>query len=383
MKIAFLTPEYPHFKTGSSGGIGTSIKNLASGLLTLGCEVSVLVYEQNIDDFFDDYGVSIYQIKNVKLKGLSWYLTRKKIEKKINELYSKKKIDLVEVADWTGISSFITPKKCPVVIKLHGSDTYFCDLESRLVKRWNRFHEKRALQKANFRTAVSQFTADKTNEIFGTNFYFKIIHNGINGKDFESNGTSKPNQILYFGSLIRKKGMLELPLIFNALYDKNPDAKLILIGKDVTDIATNSVSTWALMQKLFSEKAAKNVSYLGEIPYQDIQKMIQESSVCIFPSFAEAFPVSWLEAMSMQKAIVASNIGWASEVISDGIDGLLENPTNHDKFAEKIKVLLSNKELNCALGFNADQKIKKCFDSNIISKINLDFYKTCISKYYK
>ena len=33
MKIAFLTPEYPHPKTGSSGGIGTSIKNLAAGLL--------------------------------------------------------------------------------------------------------------------------------------------------------------------------------------------------------------------------------------------------------------------------------------------------------------------------------------------------------------
>ena len=31
MKIAFLTPEYPHPKTGNSGGIGTSIKNLAAG----------------------------------------------------------------------------------------------------------------------------------------------------------------------------------------------------------------------------------------------------------------------------------------------------------------------------------------------------------------
>ena len=383
MKIAFLTPEYPHAKTGSSGGIGTSIKNLAQGLVALGCQVSVLVYEQNIDDFFDDNGIVIYQIKNVKLKGISWYLTRKKIEKQINELYVQKKIDLIEVADWTGISSFITPKKCPIVIKLHGSDTYFCDLESRLVKQWNRFHEKRALQKANFRISVSQFTADKTNQIFGTNFDFKIIHNAINKNDFESNGTSKPNQILYFGSLIKKKGMLELPLIFNELYNKNANAKLVLVGKDVTDITTNSVSTWSLMQKFFSEQAARNVSYLGEIPYDDIQKMIQESAVCIFPSFAEAFPVSWLEAMAMQKAIVASNIGWASEVISDGIDGLLENPKSHDKFAEKINILLNNNELNSALGQNANQKVKKYFDSNIIAKINLDFYKTCISKDYK
>ena len=47
MKIAFLTPEYPHAKTGSSGGIGTSIRNLAIGLLAEGCSVRVLVYGQN------------------------------------------------------------------------------------------------------------------------------------------------------------------------------------------------------------------------------------------------------------------------------------------------------------------------------------------------
>ena len=380
MKIAFLTPEYPHHKTGSSGGIGTSIKNLSQGLVALGCKVSVLVYEQKNDDFFDDEGISIYQIKNIKVKGLSWFLTRKKIQRKIDDLYNSQEIDLIEVADWTGISSFISPKKCPIVIKLHGSDTYFCDLENRPVKKWNRFHEKRALQKANFRVSVSQFTANRTNEIFGTNFDFKVIHNGINSIDFKSNGKSKPNQILYFGSLIRKKGMLELPLIFNKLYDKNPKATLILVGKDVPDIATKSESTWALMQKLFSEKAAKNVTYLGEIPYQDIQKMIQESAVCIFPSFAEAFPVSWLEAMAMQKPIVASNIGWAAEVISDGIDGLLENPKNHDKFAEKINILLINQELNSALGRNANQKVGNYFNSHIIAQINLDFFKTCIDK---
>ena len=74
MKIAFLTPEYPHSKTGSSGGIGTSIKNLALGLLQQGCSVRVLVYGQKEERFFDDHGICIQQIKNVKLKGLSWLI---------------------------------------------------------------------------------------------------------------------------------------------------------------------------------------------------------------------------------------------------------------------------------------------------------------------
>ena len=133
MKILFLTPEYPHPKTGTSGGIGTSINNLAKGLLHEGCQVHVLVYGQKEEAIFEDEGIVVQQIRNVKFKGLSWYLTRKKIEKHINQLYFEKKIDLVEAPDWTGISSFIQPK-CPLVIRLNGSDTYFCQLEQRSVK---------------------------------------------------------------------------------------------------------------------------------------------------------------------------------------------------------------------------------------------------------
>jgi hypothetical protein len=48
MKIAFLTPEYPHPLTGNSGGIGTSIKNLAVGLVAAGCEVRIF-YGQDQD----------------------------------------------------------------------------------------------------------------------------------------------------------------------------------------------------------------------------------------------------------------------------------------------------------------------------------------------
>ena len=142
MKIAFLTPEYPHPKTGNSGGIGTSIKNLAVGLLAEGCSVRVLVYGQNSESVFDDKGICIQQIKNIKFKGLSWFLTRKKLERIINQLYNNKEIDLVEAPDWTGITSFIKPKKCPIVIRLNGSDTYFCHLQRDHWHVWQHHHHQ-------------------------------------------------------------------------------------------------------------------------------------------------------------------------------------------------------------------------------------------------
>jgi glycosyltransferase involved in cell wall biosynthesis len=380
MKIAFLTPEYPHSKIGTSGGIGTSIKNLATGLLAEGCSVRVLVYGQKEEGIFNDDGICIQQIRNVKLKGLSWYLTRKKLQKIINTLHSQKEIDLVEAPDWTGITSFISPKKCPVVIRLHGSDTYFCHLDNRPVKWNNRFHEKLALKKADALLSVSQFTADLTNQLFGLGRKFTVIPNSIDTDSFTNNNNNNNNNktILYFGSLIRKKGLLELPFIFNEVTNKFPKAKLVLVGRDVPDIISGNSSTWQMMQGLFTEQALINVDYLGAVSYQDMKKQINEATVCVFPTFAEALPVSWLEAMAMRKPIVASNIGWATEVMDDGVNGFLVHPTRHLEYANKIIQLLENLKLQKEFGVEARKKVTEKFCVTIVARDSLSFYKSLI-----
>jgi glycosyltransferase involved in cell wall biosynthesis len=379
-KIAFLTPEYPHSNTGSSGGIGTSIKNLAMGLIQEGCAVRVLVYGQKEDCLFDDNGVVVQQIKNIKFKGLSWYLTRKKLERIIDLLYQNKEIDLVEAPDWTGITSFITPKKCPVVIRLNGSDTYFCHLDQRPVKWKNKFHEKRALKKADGLLAVSQFTADKTNEVFGLNRSFTIIPNSIAVSSFkrEEDSEAVANTILYFGSLIRKKGLLELPFIFNEVLKENPKAKLILVGKDVPDIISETGSTWGMMKNLFTPAALSKVTYLGSVPYCEIQRHINQAAVCVFPSFAEALPVSWIEAMAMQKAIVASNIGWATAIVDEGLNGFLVDPKEHIIYAEKINTLLKNSQMRQQFGLAAREKVIQKFSIDVVAKESISFYKSLI-----
>jgi len=380
MKIALLTPEYPHPKTGISGGIGTSIKNLATGLLVEGCSVRVLVYGQKVEGIFDDNGICIQQIRNLKIKGLSWFFTRKKIEKIINNLYRLKEIDVVEAPDWTGISSFIKPKQCPIVIRLNGSDTYFCDLDKRAVKWKNKFHEKRALQNADALLSVSQFTADKTNKVFSFNKNFTIIPNSINAASFNKSHTiaETPNTILYFGSLIRKKGLLELPLIFNEVIKENPVVKLVLVGKDVPDVISGSASTWELMKSLFSKQALSQVCYIGSVPYDEIQSHINQTTVCVFPSFAEALPVSWIEAMALQKSIVASNIGWATDVIDDGLNGFLVHPENHVEYASKINILLSNSQMRAEFGMAAREKVLRKFSVSVVAQQSLAFYKSLI-----
>ena len=379
MKIAFLTPEFPHPKMGSSGGIGTSILNLSKGLVSQGHEVSILVYGQKDDEFFNENAISYYSIKNVKLKGFSRFLTQKKIQNLINKLVKENKIDILEAPDWTGITSNIK-LKCPVVIRLNGSDTYFCHLDNRPVKFLNKLHEKRALQNADALLSVSQYTADLTNELFSLQRDFKIIPNSIDIDKFafDDKIEAQENTILYFGTLIRKKGLLELPLIFNEVYKKNNKVKLILIGRDSSDIISGNTSTWSMMQSLFDADALQNVEYIGSIPYDKIKQHISLATVCVFPTFAEALPVSWIEAMAMQKAIVASNIGWATEVIDDGINGFLIHPKEHKSYAENINKLLENKELRSKFGIEARKKIEQKFSIEVIAKQSADFYQKLI-----
>lgn len=378
MKIAFLTPEYPHPKTGLAGGIGTSIFNLVKALSALGHHISILVYGQDKDDYFIEQGIHIYKIKNIKVKGLSLMFTQKKVERLINSLYDSGKIDIVEAPDWTGFTAFMN-LKCPLVIRENGSDTYFCHLDGRKVKFKNKFLEKRALKKADGIMSVSAYTGYLTNRLLGLKRDFTVIPNGIDTSVFKLSLNHQENKtILYFGTLIRKKGLLELPDIFNLVHETDKEVTLVLVGKDSGDIKTGSSSTWQLMQALFNKSAMEKVSYLGSVAYTEIRHLIEDATVCVFPTFAEALPVSWLEAMAMEKAIVASNIGWANEMIEDGYEGYLVHPTDHAKFATRILELLKDVDKQCQFGKAAREKVKTTFSQDIIAKRSVEFYKTIL-----
>ncbi len=378
MKIAFLTPEFPHERIGHSGGIGTSIKHLAIELERLGHDVSLLIYGQKEDAFFEENGLQFYLVKNVKFKGLSWWLTRKKIQKLINKLHKSKKIDIIEAPDWTGITSYINVN-CPIVIRENGSDTYFCHLDNRPVKAINRFHEKKALQSADGIIAVSTYTGALTNKLFGLKTSFTVVPNAVNMLDFiKSNRSSidnSPPVILYFGTLIRKKGLLELPLIFNLVHDQCPEAVLVLVGKDSHDIKTKSSSTWKLMQPLFNESAYSNVNYLGAVDYSQMREKVETATVCVFPTFAEALPVSWLEAMALERPVVASNVGWATDIIDDGINGFLVHPTKHEDYSKRILEVINDKDKQHEFGRAAKQKIESYFSAPVVAEKSFVFYK--------
>jgi glycosyltransferase involved in cell wall biosynthesis len=380
MHIAFLTSEYPHERVQHAAGIGTSIKNLVVALVKEGVTVSVFVYGQEEQAILQEEGVKIHLIKVQKFKILGWYLHRKYIQNYINKYIVSERIDLVEAPDWTGITAFMN-LKAPLIIRFHGSDTYFCHLEQRKQKLKNFWFEKVAINNAQAFIAPTHFAGELSKKLFGIKKKrIETIHYGLELIQFNNTNPSvyEKGLILYIGTIIRKKGVLELPTIFNKVRRKYPKARLVLIGSDSYDIQTKSKSTWELVEQQFEEDDLKHVSYLGKIPYQEVHEYIKKAHVCVFPTFAETLGMVTIESMALQKPVVNSNIGWAQELIVDGESGYLVHPKQHNEFANKIVGLLQDENLCVNIGNTARMRVETVFDIEKTVKQNVDFYKTLI-----
>jgi hypothetical protein len=157
-----------------------------------------------------------------------------------------------------------------------------------------------------------------------------------------------------FGSLIRKKGVLELPEIFNKLVINKPLVRLLLAGRDVIDIKTGR-STKELMLEKFSPFAATKVEWLDNLPYEKILDQIA-------------------------KALVTSDIGWAKEVMTDGETGFTIDPKDHQLYAERICQLLMDPALAKKMGTAARERVVERFSTEVVVKRNIEFYEGVVNR---
>jgi glycosyltransferase involved in cell wall biosynthesis len=380
MHIAYLTPEYPHKKISNAGGMGTSIKNLVEALAAIGHQITVFVYGQKEDGVFEEANIKFHLIAQNTYKLGGFYFYRKHLERYIND--NSKGIDVLEAPDWTGITAFMN-LKTPLVIRFHGSDTYFCHIENRPQKWKNRFFEKNAVKKASAFIAPTHYAGEVSMRLLDLSMHkLKVIHYGLQLDNFQNNQPEDftAYSLLNIGTLIRKKGVFQLIEIFNKLVELEPKSTLIFIGGDSGDVQTGASSTWELMKSKMTANAAARISYLGKIPYDEVQAQMKKAHVCVFPSLAETLGMVTIESMALKKAVVNTNIGWAQDLIEHGVDGFMYHPDHTDAFIAAIQQLFEDPELVKKIGQAARVKTEARFDINKIVGQNLEYYKSVCSQ---
>jgi glycosyltransferase involved in cell wall biosynthesis len=93
----------------------------------------------------------------------------------------------------------------------------------------------------------------------------------------------------------------------------------------------------------------------------DIPLLNRLLDVFVLPSREEACPIALLEAMAAGRAVIATRVGGSSELIADGVDGLLVEPDDPPAMADAIGTLLAHDARRAALGLAARRKVEAHF----------------------
>ncbi len=94
---------------------------------------------------------------------------------------------------------------------------------------------------------------------------------------------------------------------------------------------------------------------------KDILEILSLCDIIVVPSLFEGMPNIVLEAMTLKKPVIATDIPEMRELIIDGINGLLVPVKNYEKISEKVIYLLKNPEISKKMGENGYNYVKEKF----------------------
>ena len=121
--------------------------------------------------------------------------------------------------------------------------------------------------------------------------------------------------------------------------------------------------TKSMQRKIDQAGLSDRIKFMGTT--HDVAKVLKEGDVFAFPSAYEGWGMSLTEAMSMGlPAVGFKNCSAVNELIVDGETGFLAED-GADAFAEKLRKLMSDKDLRCKMGTAAKQAMKPYRAENI------------------
>ncbi len=115
----------------------------------------------------------------------------------------------------------------------------------------------------------------------------------------------------------------------------------------------------------------------------DVPTILHHLHVFVLSSLSEGQSLAILEAMSAQRAIVATDVGGNPVLLDEGRCGILVPPRNPQALAEAILELLTNREKAQKLARNARQRFLEHFTIDAMGKRYLEIYERAIEEFRK
>lgn len=391
MNLLYLCDEYPPCQ---HGGIGSVTQILAREMVKKGHKVFVCglyPYYRTSLSRGKDKGVNVYRrfygnwllFKLSKHKLFGRYFN---IEHSFNnyltflkELIEKNNIDIIEIPDFNEIFRYTGPRfinfpdfKIPSVVKLHGSFTLIDHIMGSEDLRENIFKkESYLIHHATNVLAVSEFTKNVVAELFSYKKEIVVIHNGIPIISKIRKSENSINSVVFAGTLAEIKGVLNLIAAWEKVISVIPTANLFLYGKGGKNILKK-------INDLITEKTIKSIHIKGFVNRAKLLNIYRSVSCAIFPSFVESFGMAPLESMQVGCPTIFTKRVSGTELINDGVTGLLVNPDNIQEISDAIIRMLSDKTMAENMGRKGAKMVNQKFNISTIADLHIVLYKSML-----
>ena len=223
---------------------------------------------------------------------------------------------------------------------------------------------RRAINLSDTVIAVSAESAKQLRNITNSP-NISIVPNAIDTTVFNSSSPNRKNneavKLLFVGAIGKLKG--ERDLI---------EALAILREGDKPNLKVSFLGYGAENLKTYCEELGVTdfIEFLGAVSLAERISFFQNADIFVLPTYAEAMPISVIEAMAAGLPVISTSVGGIPELIEDGIDGLLFSPGDVNSLAEKISVLLNDKDMRIKIGDKARQKVREQMDfSQYVEKL--------------
>lgn len=147
--------------------------------------------------------------------------------------------------------------------------------------------------------------------------------------------TDKENSIVTVGRLSVEKNHFFLIDSFIEFYRDHPEYKLLIYGDGVLRHD---------LEKYVSDKImAGAILFKGNT--KDVFSCIKNASVFVLPSKYEGMPNALIEAMSLGLPCISTKVSGATELIHDGINGILVDVDDKSQMVNALNFLVSNRDI--------------------------------------